>query len=87
MAESERQAADVDDRLQEIDAQTSTLRDQSIDLDGVTAALEEFEAVCGVLHSGERSTLVRSMVKTVTCDCGKARIEFRMHKPSRTASQ
>jgi len=88
LAEAERQLANVDRRLQEIDAQLTVLRNQPIDLDGVTAALEEFEAVWGMLYPGERSTLVRSVIETVACnDQGKARVEFSMHKLSRTASQ
>jgi site-specific DNA recombinase len=61
LAVVERQAGDVDLRLQEIDTQTSTLRDQSIDLAGVTAALEEFEAVWGVMCCAEREQLVHAL--------------------------
>ena len=67
LSEMERQAADVDRRLQEIGTQASTLRDQSIDLDGVTAALEEFEAVWGVMGCTERAGTVNSLVSIVAC--------------------
>jgi len=67
LAEMERQLADVDRRLSEIDTHASSLRDQSIDLPGVTAALEEFEAVWGVMCCTERAGMVNSLVSTVTC--------------------
>jgi len=78
LAEAERQLANVDRRLQEIDAQTSTLRDQSIDLDGVTAALEEFEAVWGVMTFTEQGNLIRALVREAAYDPGQrtCRITF-----------
>ena len=70
LAELEQWAADVDRRLEEINAQVTTLRAQSIDIDGVTAALQEFEAVWGVLTFTEQGHLVQSVIRRATYDHG-----------------
>jgi site-specific DNA recombinase len=78
LSELERQAGDVDRRLQEIDAQLTVLRNQPIDLDGVTAALEEFEAVWGVMTFTEQGNLIRALVREAAYDPGQrtCRITF-----------